>query len=302
MKKATLFLLSLILILVACGSSETEAEPEMETAVTSTRLSDDYDNALPVQSQLAVGALQLEGTERAVDETLAAELLPLWRAAQSLANSDTTAAAEVTAVVNQIQDTMTSDQIAAIAAMQLTRDSLTALIEDGTLAFSRGGFGGRSGENADSDGFAPPPGGGIPGSGRPGGGIPGGGPGQGNLSEDDIATRRAARESGDFGGFQERALTNAVILLLETKTGEVTERVDPFAAMWAVLNEATGLTTEEIQAQMDEGAVLAELIEANGGDVTAVHAQLVESLVDSPIAQRQDLEQYVTNLLNGTQE
>lgn len=122
------------------------------------------------------------------------------------------------------------------------------------------------------------------------------------MTEDDLATRRAEREAGGTSGFQDRAMTNAVILLLQTKTGEAVERVDPFTAMWVVLNEATGLTTEEIQVQTDAGMTLAELIEVNGGEVTAVHTDLVEALQDSPIAQRQDLEQYVTNLLNGAEE
>ncbi len=308
MKKTTFLLLSLILILAACGSDLVEPAGNDgngggETAV-SNRLNEDYDNALPVQSQLAIGTLQLEETDQAVDEALAASLVPLWQAVQSLSDSETAAEAEVTAVLNQIQDTMTSEQIEAIATMQLTDDSMTALIEDGTLSLGRGGFGGQGGE-AGTGGFTPPDGG-LPGNGRPGGGLPGTGAGPGgggaNLSEDDIATRRAERESGDSGGFQNRAMTNAVILLLETKTGQVTERVDPFADMWAILNDTTGLTTEAIRAKTDTGTTLADLIEANGGDVDAVHAQLVEALSDSPIAQSQDLEQYVTDMLNGGSE
>ncbi len=43
-------------------------------------------------------------------------------------------------------------------------------------------------------------------------------------------------------------------------------------------NEATGLTIEGIQAEMAVGITLAELLETNGGDVTAVHAELVDEL------------------------
>jgi hypothetical protein len=188
--------------------------------------------------------------------------------------------------------------------MQLTQASMTALIDAGTLAL------GRSGADAagTTGGFVPsaglPPGGGGFGGGQ-GGGIPGSGPGGGqtDMSEDDIATRQAARESGGFGGFQDRALTGAVVRLLQEKAGvELEQPADSFAAMWDVLAEVTGLTTEEIQTQMAEGVVLADLIEANGGDLAVVKAALIESLQDSPIAQRQDVTEYVTNLLAAAGE
>ena len=112
--------LLLILLLAACSSPtvstadddgiDSDSGPEQLQTLTA-RLSDDYGDALSVQGQLALGTLQLEETELAVDEALAAELLPLWRAAQSLANSDTAADAEVKAVINQIQDTMTPEQV-----------------------------------------------------------------------------------------------------------------------------------------------------------------------------------------------
>ncbi len=298
-------------LLAACGGSdgETAVSTDSGSALSSSspKLTADYDDALPVQSQLAVGTLQLEETDLAVDETLAAQILPLWQALQSLDSSETTAEAEITAVLNQIQNTMQPEQINAIADMQLTQASMTALIEDGTLAFGRGGFGSNNAaDSAISGGFAPP--GGIPGGGGfgggPGGGIPGGGfgggQGQANLSEDDIATRQAARESGGSGGFQDRVLTGAVIRLLETKTGVASEQpADPFAPMWDVLTEATGLTIEEIQAQTADGKTLAEIIEAGGGDVAAVTTGLIAALQDSPIAQRQDVETYVTNMLTN---
>ena len=299
----------LVGLLAACGrdGQETAVSPPPDSTSTSSspELTEAYDNALPVQSQLAIGTLQLEETDLAVDEALAAEILPLWQALQSLANSDTAAEAELTAVINQIEKTMKPEQIEAIAAMQLTQESLTALIEAGTITLGRGGFGGNN-ETGDAGGFAlPAPGlGGGPGGGQGlGGGFPGGGPGggQGNFSEDDIATRQAARESGDFSGLQSRVLVGAVIRLLEAKTGVESEPpADSFAAMWDVLMEATGLTIEEMQTHTADGLTLAELIEANGGDVESVKADMVESLQDSPIAQRQDLQEYVTNLLNNS--
>lgn len=320
MKKTILLFLMLMLILAACGGDGAAATAVSTTTTTSTdspRLTADYNDALPVQSQLAVGTLQLEETDLAVDEAAAAELLPLWRALQSLSNSDTTAEMELTAVLNQIQNTMQPEQVKAITDMRLTEESLTALIETGELTLGRGGFGNEDGGSSGEGPFAEGMPGGGPGGmplgggmadggtgGGPGGGMGAGmgaGQGQADLSEDDLATRQAARESGDFSGFQNQALTMVVIRLLEEKTGVESEMpADPFAAMWNVLAEATGLTTEEIQTQMADGMTPAELIEANGGDVEAVKADLITSLQDSPMAQRQDLEEFVTNMLTST--
>ncbi len=309
MKNLTLWLTLLIfLVLAACssGGAETAVTPANnaengDTAVS--RLNETYADALPVQSQLAIGTLQLETTDQAVDEAQAAELLPLWRAALSLARSDTSAAVEVAAVINQIQDTMTPAQISAIAAMQITPDSMQAMIADGTLVFGRGGFGG-GGNNSSGQtgGFAgAPPAGEFPAGGGPGSG---GGPG-GGLGGDPnaMATRQAAAASGDsadFATFQETALTNAVIRLLENKTGEVS--VDTFgvfgSAMTAVA-QSTGLSEDDVRAAIADGQTLAEILAANGGDITAVTAELAQALQDSPMLQGQDPETFVTDLLNG---
>ncbi len=186
------------------------------------RLSENYDAALPVQAQLAIGTLQLENGDNAVDETLAAELLPLWQAVQSLANSETAADAEVTAVLNQIQDTMTPEQVAAIVAMQLTDESFQAMLADGTISM-RGAFGGNQSADDSSSRVvfrAAGPGGELPG----GGGVPGGGPGSGFAGADPSAQQtriaeRIAESGGDASSFQTMAMTGAVVRLLETKTG-----------------------------------------------------------------------------------
>jgi hypothetical protein len=311
-------LLILILGLAACGSVTENAGSDGESNTSSAssdsvsetaekvRLSDEYTDALPVQTQLAVGTLQLEETEWVVDETLAAELLPLWRAVQSLSNSETAAEAEVNAVINQIQDTMSSERVTAITDMKLTEERLAAMIEEGELQFGRGGgaFGG--------PGVAPGGGGFggrnfIPGGGGPGGGGfggPGGG-GFGNLSEDDIATRQAQFAEGGFAAFRGRAMTGAVIRLLEAKTGEAPEGGRGgalggfFGSIFEVVSEETGLTAEEIQAQTAEGVTLAEIIEANGGNLEAVKVALTETFSNFQDLDDQDVEQRVEAILNG---
>lgn len=316
MKRLILLLTGLLIFTAACSSTEAGVATAVltndgGTAVTTTRLNDDYTDALPVMTQLAVGTLQLESTDMAVDETLAAEILPLWQAAQSLSSSDTTADIEIEAVLNQIQDAMQPAQVAAIAERNLTSDSLAELMESGAIAFGPGmGRGLADGETEDS-GFTPPAGFGA--GGGPGGGMPAGGPGGGgevpaggggfggglggDFSEDDMATRQAEFASGEgLEGFQDQAMVGAVIRLLQSKTGEMPE--NPMAgvmeAVFTAAAEATGLTVEEIQAQLGEGTTLAAVIEANGAEVTAVREAIITALNELPNAAELDVEQ-ITN-------
>lgn len=316
----------IVFLLAACSSApETDAgdarsggnQANVESGQASaekTRLNDDYADALSLQTQLALGTLQLEETDLAVDEALAAELLPLWRAVQSLANSETAAEAEIQAVINQIQDTMKPEQITAIADMKLTEESMTTMIEEGGLAFGPGGGRGIAGGEANNDGtgggFAGgPPGGGLFFGGPPGGGGPGGGPGFpgggfGDLSEDDIATRQAEFAERGVAAFADRALTGAVIRMLEVKTGEVDEsdlqdragRFNPFG----LVSEVTGIPVATLREGMADGETLGNVIMDNGGDLEAVRTALVESFSELPNLEGQDIDQVVDDLLNNT--
>jgi hypothetical protein len=326
-KQRVFLLISLIamLVLVACGGSaesdvgaesvesggsvDQVSEPaaeEQSQEPEKVRLAADYSDALTVESQLALGSLQLEESALAVDEAQAAELLPLWQAFQSLSNSDIAAAAEVTALINQIQDTMAPEQVQAIADMALTEDRVTEMIESGELQLrgfgGRGGFGGDGGgeDGGFSGGFGGQFGG-LPGGGPGGGpgGLPGGGPGE--ISEDDRATRQAEFAGGDLGSFQDRLLTGAVVRLLQDKTGEAPVRVGPFDTFLTVVAEQIGLTVEEVQTATEEGSTLAEIIEDNGGDIEAVKAALTEALSDSEFFQGQDLEEVIAGFLGESE-
>ena len=314
-KMSTLFIVSLIglLLLSACGGSD-ETAAEVESGSESqasndnesqtsdpekTRLSDGYADALSVQGQLALGTIQLEESDQAIGETAAAELLPLWQALQSLSNSQTTATVEIDAVVNQIQDSMTAEQITAIAGMKLTEESLTTLIEEGDFAFGRGNFGG-AGRDVATDG-GPGGEGGLPGGGLPGGGgrgqgggIPGGG---GDLSEDDIATRRAEFAEGGFGDIQDRIIVGTVVRLLQEKSGEAPERFSIFDTVYTIISEETGLSVEEIQAQTADGSTLSQFVEANGSDLEAVRMLLIEAFNELPNADDLDTEQMAAEWL-----
>ena len=276
-------------------------EQELEPDAGEAALSMDFDDALSIDGQLAIGTVQLDDTELAVDGEQAAGLLTLWQAYQSLSSSDTTAEVELNAVLKQIQEMMTVDQIAAIADMQLTNEALTKLTEEGELTFGRGGSGGLrgSGEEGQEGGFAGAIEGRIPGQGPGGGGLPGGGPGgSGSLSEDDIATRQAQFAEGGFGDFQGRLLTNVVIRLLQNKTGETPETGGIFTAIYDVIAEETGISVEEIQEQTADGETLAEIIKANGGDGEVIKEKLLEILDETDQVRGQDLEEFLANILS----
>ena len=300
MKKSAVVLVSLMMIfaLAACGGTAEESEPVEEMG-----LNEAYSDALPISSQLALGSLQLETTELAIDEEQAANLLPLWQAFQSLSASDTAAEAELEAVLDQIEKSMSDEQIKAIAAMELTAEDISTLTEELGLRMGRGGFGGQEGEEPGS-------GGGIFGGGRPGGGE--GLPGEGLAGGDaDARATRLAEMGGDpedtRARFMNQAMVGALVRSLQVKTGEL----DPAegAAGWnqgrqtftwalEIVSDSSGIPVETLQAETAEGASLAEVITNQGGDLEAVEAALTEAFNAMPANANMDVEERVSDLLN----
>ncbi len=119
---------------MGCGAKTTVA-PTSGATTYGGALDTTYPNALDVTSQLALGTLKLEGTENAVTEAQAAQLLPLWEA---LSGTAAETEAERTGLVQQIEDTMTATQVSAIAAMALTQADEQAWTPSQALT---GGFG-----------------------------------------------------------------------------------------------------------------------------------------------------------------
>jgi hypothetical protein len=166
MRKARPTLLIVLAIaLGACsGAATTVSTTTTQAAVqisssrgrSPTSLSTDYENALPVASQLLMGILKLEGTGLAVTAEQASTLLPLWTqyetlnrnimpgSGQTASGADTTdAQAQIDAIVAQIQAAMTADQIRAIAGMRLTPESAQTILSD--LGITLGGPGQNAG-------------------------------------------------------------------------------------------------------------------------------------------------------------
>jgi hypothetical protein len=242
MNKKVLFAIPMILILgiSACaGSAPAEDDAESgasaqydvntDSGTAGRSLDEEFDNALPVSAQLGLGTLLLEDTELAVDPTQAAELLPLWKAARTLSESETVAEAELQAVFNQVQDTMTPEQVTSIGEMQLDQEQMAQLAQDLDLHF---GFGGGQGfanltheqqstaQAAREGGHFEPgnfPEGGFPGGGNPGGGFPGGG--QPSPEQQAIFEARRA-ERGNFGARFALVFIDPLIELLEERAAE----------------------------------------------------------------------------------
>jgi hypothetical protein len=209
-------LVMLMLTLAACGAA---------SSGTGQTASTPPDGALPIQMQILIGTFKLDGTDQAVTSQQAAELLPLWQVYKDLSSSDTAAQEEIDGLVQQIQDTMTPDQMRAITDMNLTRQDMFTVMQDQGITQGRG----QGSQNGNGSNFTPPEGFVPPDGGPPGGfggGEPGGFPGGGgnrqggqNFTPEQIATAQAARGQG--GGFNRLppGLIDALIQYLEKQAG-----------------------------------------------------------------------------------
>jgi hypothetical protein len=239
-------LLASALLLSACGNAGTSPNVQSGSTAQSNSAADPSAQGsngqldMPVSLKLALGTLNLDGSDQEVSADEATALLPLWKAVRSLGDSDTVAVEEMNALYDQIHETMTPEQVAAIDQMQLTRESMGEIAQKlGIELFGNGGRFGtftpemqataqaarESGQFPEGN-FPVPPEGGFPGGGS--GGGPGGGggfggnfQGGGNLTPEQQATmtaRRAANGNRVNIGVPS-ALLDALIQYLEGKTG-----------------------------------------------------------------------------------
>ncbi len=220
MKKTTLLtILSLTaLVLSACSAAGTGSSSS-STAGGGFRASSAFRNRpLTPEARLALGIVKLEGTPQAVDATEAAKLLPLWQLLGQLLGTSSSAPQEVSAVLDQIQATMTPDQVKTIAGMQLTSADMFAAFQQqaqGGSASSTDPTGSSSSTNRTAGGGR---GGGFF---LGGGGIPGGGgfganrTGTGtNGSASPTSPAQAAQQ---FSNQVSLILVNQVVQLLQSR-------------------------------------------------------------------------------------
>jgi len=236
----TFLILLVIVFLTACrGGNQTTATSALEAAAVQSTPVPGVNGNMPLEGKLAVGTLLLEDTDLAIDAGEAAQLLPLWKAVRSLSSSDTAAQEEIQALYDQIQETMTDEQLGAIEAMEITAETMASLREE--LGIEADAFAGRGAglENLSEEqraamierfqsqnpGFEPPaggPGGGLgPGAGAPpdGGGFPGGAiPEAGGFQGTPDPTRMASR-AGRAGMGMNTLFLDPLIELLQERAG-----------------------------------------------------------------------------------
>jgi hypothetical protein len=246
-------------------------------------LSDDYPDAVPMSTQLAIGTLLLEGTDEAVTMAQADELLASWQMLGALQGSGTAAEAEMDAVLKQIQAGMTAEQLTAIQEMQLTPSNMLEMVQQSGGFGELAGGGGRQG-----GGFTPPAGTAPGGTGAPGGGFGAGGETGLNPKEQEAAL--AERMDTQTGA----VLTDMLVALLEARAeGKAVTTTAPNQAfettrvVLGVVAEATGLDQQAVVAQAREGQTLAEIAAANGADGEALVVQAVaaeKARIDQAVA------------------
>jgi hypothetical protein len=217
MKKKVLFsiLICSILALSACSGQESSTSATEAAGVSQSANGTASEDQTVLQ--LALGTLKLESTATPVDAEEAASLLPLWKAARSLGNSETAAAEEKSGLVSQIQETMSAEQLQAIQAMGLTAQDLPAIAQELgiSLGFSPQPLAAGASAGSSSQSAPQPPGGDMGSM----GGMPmdgGGGSPAGVAPSSSGATKVSGSFQGSFLGL-DSALLEAVIAYLETK-------------------------------------------------------------------------------------
>lgn len=190
----SLWLLILTLVLVGLTACTVQVGAEVATTSPAATTLD--------RSTLAFGLVQLE---REIDPKQAAELLPLWQALRALSGDDTTAPAELEAVLKQIENTLRPEQIQAITALNITPEQIETWVAEQIVTTPETEEATTSG----AGGFGGPPGGGF--GGPPGGGF-GGPPGGGFSSSSSSSTFTSQTVSET-----DQLLTNYLIWLLEIK-------------------------------------------------------------------------------------
>ena len=228
-KSTTLLILILGLLLTACGSASPSGN-FTNSAAQPSGTQNGSSTGLSPALQVAIGTLKLDKTTNEITAKQAADLLPLWETLQVLESSETAATQEKEALVAQIQETMTKDQMQTIAEMGLTRQDMVALLQaqGQTFALNAGQNGnGSSSSSTTRRNFGNGGGGGffVGGGGPPpdGGGFGGGNfQGQGNRTQ---STNNGTTTNGNRRQFATdpnripTPLIQAVIEYLKKKAG-----------------------------------------------------------------------------------
>ncbi len=238
-KTSRIVILLLVFALLLSGCASNTANSTAATAQNGSGTG----RALTLNEKLAPGILKLEGTDLAVTAAQAKDLLPLWKAVKGLSSSSTASSQELEAVYQQIQDTLTAEQLDSIQNLDLSGQNLQDMMSQYGIEMPNGGStanltesekatrvaGFQSRQNNSSSGGGAPAGGGMPSGGSaPSGEMPSGGDmGGGNFTPPDQAggttqsTPQAGQTGGRGGGMGMSSMfIDPLITLLETRSAE----------------------------------------------------------------------------------
>ena len=98
----------------------------------------EYEGALSSRLLLAFGSLRLAETDNPITVEQAPQMLMLWQALDNLTQSGTSAEAEVNALMSQIEELFTSEQVSAINAMALTQTELQTWAQTNGITIGSG--------------------------------------------------------------------------------------------------------------------------------------------------------------------
>jgi hypothetical protein len=157
-------LAGLSIMLSACSATSTKS---ILPGTTKTN-----GNGLSTETELAIGTLRLKDTEYEITAEQAKDLLVYWYVYQDISDSSATAQEEVDGLVDQIQETMTSDQIQAIKAMNLSQQDISSAGQKTAATTKMSSTSNTGGMGGPGDGGPPDGGGGGMGGGPMGGGSP----------------------------------------------------------------------------------------------------------------------------------
>jgi hypothetical protein len=127
-----LCLMGMMILLTACSSPVATQASNQQGNTTGTVLVEGtpQPGQVSTEMKLLLGTFSLEGSDQAVSAEQAAQLLPLWKAMKSLSSSDTTSQDEINALIKQIEESMTEEQMTAIDAMNLDNQSMMDIMQN----------------------------------------------------------------------------------------------------------------------------------------------------------------------------
>jgi hypothetical protein len=125
MKKKIVLIISLIAILAvsACSAVGTSNGNATQTTTVGS-------DQLPTLSKLVVGTYKLIDSSTPITQAQAKELVILWKAYKELQTRDSKAQQEVTDLLSQINSSLTTEQNAAIEAMNLSARDVMSMVQE----------------------------------------------------------------------------------------------------------------------------------------------------------------------------